>query len=63
MDDIRLWQWRDTDQFGKRRIFPCRVNEVNGRQLKDAERIEGSLEVRHVTNEHTSGFQRRAEEE
>ncbi|HZO03165.1 MAG TPA: hypothetical protein VFB93_18365 [Burkholderiales bacterium] len=56
--EIRLWQWRYTDEFGKRRIFPCRLSEENGKQLKDAERIEGSLEVRRGGDQHTNSFQR-----
>ena len=39
MDVIHLWQWRYTDQFGKRRIFPCLLSEENGRKLQDAERV------------------------
>jgi hypothetical protein len=41
-----LWQWRYTDDFGKRRVFPCRLSEEDAKHLKDAERIEGSLEIR-----------------
>jgi hypothetical protein len=42
---LHLWRWLYTDQFGKRRLFPCLLSEENGRQLKDAERVEGSLEA------------------
>jgi hypothetical protein len=24
-DEIHLWRWEYTDDFGKRRIFPCRL--------------------------------------
>ena len=43
---VELWQWRYTDDFGKRRVFPCRLSEEDGRRLRDVERIEGSLEIR-----------------
>ena len=46
MDELHLWQWRYTDQFGKRRVFPCRLSEVDAKHLRGAERVEGSLEVR-----------------
>lgn len=26
LGEIELWQWRHTDDFGKRRIFPCRLS-------------------------------------
>lgn len=33
-------------QREKRRIFPRRLTEENGNKLKDARRVEGSLEIR-----------------
>jgi hypothetical protein len=33
-------------QRRKRRIFPRRLTEENGNKLKDAKRVEGSLEIR-----------------
>jgi hypothetical protein len=58
MGEIHLWQWRYTDQFGgRRRIFSCLLSEENGRQLKDAERIEGALEIRKPLGS-TSDFRR-----
>jgi hypothetical protein len=45
-DELHLWQWRYTDEFGKRRVFPCRLSEEDARHLKDTERVEGSLEIR-----------------
>lgn len=55
---IQLWQWRYTDDFGKRRIFPCRLSEADAKTLRDAEKVPGSLETR-VPAGHTSDFQRR----
>jgi hypothetical protein len=46
MGEVHLWQWRYTDQFGKRRIFPCRLTEEDAKHYRDAERVEGSLEIR-----------------
>jgi hypothetical protein len=43
---IELWQWQCTDQFGKRRIFPCLLTAEQAKHYQDAERIEGSLEIR-----------------
>jgi len=48
--EIRLWRWRFTDEFGKRRVYPCRLTEEDAKQrLRDAERVEGSLETRQPT--------------
>jgi hypothetical protein len=33
-------------RFGKRRIFPCRLSVEDAKRLRDAERVEGSLEIR-----------------
>ena len=44
-DELHLWQWRYTDEFGKRRVFPCRLTEEAGKKLKDAERVEGTIEI------------------
>jgi hypothetical protein len=44
--ELHFWQWRYTDEFAKRRIFPCRLSEQDAKRLKDAERVEGSLEIR-----------------
>jgi hypothetical protein len=46
MNELRLWQWRYADEFGKRRVFPCRLTEEAAKRLRDAERVEGSLEIR-----------------
>jgi len=54
--EIRLWQWRYTDEFGKRRVYPCRLTEEDAKQrLRDAERVEGSLEIRHPTPNNSTG--------
>jgi hypothetical protein len=39
MNELCLWQWRYTDEFGKRRIFPCRLTGEGARHLRDAERV------------------------
>ena len=54
--EIELWQWRYTDDFGKRRVFPCRLSVEAAKHLRDAERIEGSLEIRTPLGS-TSAFQ------
>jgi hypothetical protein len=54
---IELWQWRYTDDFGKRRVFPCRLSVEDAKHLRDAERIEGSLEIRKPLSS-TSDFMR-----
>jgi hypothetical protein len=43
---VKLWQWLYVDQFGKRRIFPCRLTAEGAKHLRDVERVEGSLEIR-----------------
>ena len=48
--EIQLWQWRYTDDFGKRRVFPCRLTDEDAKHLRDAERVEGSLEIRRPTS-------------
>jgi hypothetical protein len=58
---IELWQWRYTDDLGKRRIFPCRLADHQGREaIADAERVESSLEIRRPLGS-TSDRQRLAE--
>ena len=58
-DELELWQWRYTDQFGKRRLYPCRLTEADALQrLKDAEKIANSLERRQSLGS-TSDFLRR----
>jgi hypothetical protein len=57
MDEIHLWQWRYTDHFGKRRIFPCRLSEEAAKRLRDAEKIQDTLEIRKPLGS-TSDWQR-----
>ena len=45
-DETHLYQWRYTDQFGKRRTYPCLLSEEEAARLTDPEKIEGTLEVR-----------------
>ena len=61
MDEIHLWRWRFTDETGKRRVTCGRMTEDTARQFahvyKDAEKVEGSLEIRKVQGS-TSDWQR-----
>jgi hypothetical protein len=59
MDEVHIWQWRYTDDFGKRRVFPCRLTEEGAKRLKDAERIEGTLEIRKLLGSTTTDSARR----
>ena len=56
----QLWQWRFTDEFGKRRVTSWLMTEATVREYahvyKDAEKLEGSLEVRKTLGS-TSAFQ------
>lgn len=54
---IELWSWRYTDRFGKRMVFPCKLTPEDAKNLRDAERVEGSLEIRKPLGS-TSDFQR-----
>jgi hypothetical protein len=46
MGGFKLWSWRYTDDFGKRRIFPCRLSEEDAKRHKNAQHVEGYLEIR-----------------
>jgi hypothetical protein len=59
MDEVHIWLWRYTDDFGKRRVFPCRLTEEGAKRLKDAERIEGTLEIRKLLGSTTTDSARR----
>ena len=39
-----LWTWLYTDELGKRRIYPGKLSEEEASRLKDATRLEGTLE-------------------
>lgn len=55
-EEIQLWQWRYTDDFGKRRLYPCRLSDTEAlARLRDPEKVEGSLEW-HRPLGHTSDF-------
>jgi hypothetical protein len=60
MDEIHLWGWRFTDENGKRRESSWHMTEPDVREYahvyKDAEKVEGSLEIRTVRNQSTSDF-------
>ena len=61
MDELHLWRWRFTDEFGKRRVTSWRVTENTVREFahvyKDAVKIERSLEIRKPLGS-TSDFAR-----
>jgi hypothetical protein len=60
MDEIHLWRWRFTDENGKRRVSSWLMTEATVREYahvyKDAEKLEGSLEVRKTVGS-TSDWQ------
>ena len=39
-----LWTWLYTDELGKRRIYPGKLSDEEAKRLKDATRLEGTLE-------------------
>jgi hypothetical protein len=43
---IHLWRWRYTNEFGKRVQSSWHMSEEAAAHYKDAEKIEGSLEIR-----------------
>jgi len=59
-DEIELWQWRYTDDFGKRRTTRYLLTEEDARaRLKDPEKVPHSLEIRRPDGGHTSDWQKR----
>jgi hypothetical protein len=52
MGEINLWQWRFTDENGKRRVTSWLMTEDTVREFahvdRDALKVEGSLEVRNT---------------
>ena len=49
-ESLELWQWRYIDEFGKQRVTRYLLTENDARaRLKDPQRIEGSLEVRKLS--------------
>lgn len=47
MTELHLWRWHHTDDFGRRRIFPCLLTEADAlARLRDPVKVDGSLEVR-----------------
>jgi len=60
-DEIRLWIWRYTDDFGKRRTTRYLLTEEQAKErLRDPEKVEHSLEVRRSVGEHTSDWMKRS---
>jgi hypothetical protein len=45
MDEIRLWKWEYTDEFGKRRVSRWLMTEHEALRYKDAIRLEHTLHV------------------
>ena len=39
-----LWTWLYTDELGKRRIYPGKLSDEEAKRLKDATRLESTLE-------------------
>ena len=60
MDEIRLWRWRYTNEFGKRVESSWLMSEDTIRQFahvyRDAEKIPNTLEIRQSLGS-TSSFQ------
>jgi hypothetical protein len=65
MNEIYLWQWQYTDEFGKRRVTSWRMTEATvtefGHVYKDAVKVEWSLDVRRPMGS-TSAFQQSPKE-
>ena len=61
MNELQLWKWRFTDEFGKRRVTSWRMTEDTVKEYahvyKDAVKVEGSLEIRKIQGS-TSAWQR-----
>jgi hypothetical protein len=55
--ELKLWRWRYTNEFGKRIESSWRMTEESAAGYKDAEKIEGTLEIRRPLGS-TSAFQR-----
>jgi hypothetical protein len=55
-NEIHLWQWRYTDEHGKRRVMSWRMTEATVREFahvyRDAVKVEGSLEIRNTGVDH-----------
>jgi hypothetical protein len=43
---VELWSWLYTDEAGTRRVYPTKLSAEAAKQLKDAARIEGTLEAK-----------------
>lgn len=58
-DEIHLWVWRYTDDFGKRRTTRYLLTEEEAKQrLRDPEKVPHTLEIRRPDGGHTSDFMR-----
>ena len=56
-DRVELWRWRFTNEFGKRVVSSWHMDAESAARYKDAEKIEGTLEIRRPSGS-TSDFQR-----
>jgi hypothetical protein len=56
VDEVELWLWLYTDESGERRTFPCKLSVQAATLLKDAERVEGSRELRTIIPGSTNGL-------
>jgi hypothetical protein len=57
--ELHLWLWTITDEItGKRRQTRYRMTEEQARERfgDDAQKVEGSLEIRSVQGQSTSGW-------
>ena len=54
-ETLKLWRWRYTNDFGKRVESSWHMQESDAAHYKDAEKIEGTLEIRTPTGS-TSDF-------
>ena len=57
MDEIHLWRWRYTNEFGKRVESSWHMSEQDAAPYRDAVKIEGTEEIRTPIGS-TSGFRK-----
>jgi hypothetical protein len=57
-NEIWLWLWEYTDEFGKRRRSTWRMTEDETKHYQDAVKVEGSLERRQPLG-NTGDWQKR----
>ena len=58
-EELELWLWHYTDDFGKRRVTRYLLSADEAAQrLKDAERVEGSRQIVKPAGGHFSPWQK-----